>query len=40
MSLHRRSTVYFDDAEIVNGVITVPPIPTDRYRQLLAEAAA
>ena len=39
-SLHRRSTVYFDDAEIVNGVIKVPPIPTDRYQQLLAEAAA
>ncbi len=39
-TLHRRSTVYFDDAEIVNGVIKVPPIPTDRYRQLLAEAAA
>jgi CRISPR-associated protein Cas5d len=39
-TLHRRSTVYFDDAEIVNGVIKIPPIPTDRYQQLLAEATA
>jgi CRISPR-associated protein Cas5d len=39
-SLHRRSTVYFDNAEIINGVINIPPIPLDHYQRLLAEANA
>ncbi len=38
-SLHRRSTVYFDNAEIIEGVIKVPPIPDNYYQQLFAEAA-
>jgi|GEM_PF-2385689 len=38
-SLHQRSTVYFENAEIVEGVIKIPPIPADHYQRLLAEAA-
>jgi hypothetical protein len=38
-SLHRRSTVYFDNAEIIAGVIKIPPIPAEHYQYLLAEAA-
>lgn len=39
-ALHRRSTIYFEDARIVEGEIAVPPIPREYYQHLLAEALA
>jgi CRISPR-associated protein Cas5d len=38
-TLHQRSTVYFDGAAVIDGVISVPPIPRAHCQRLLAEAS-